>query len=308
MKTRPSVVVTGVSSGIGLGITEFLTAKGVRVFGSVRRCRDADRITERFEGQVVPLIFDTTDPDAVQAASTYVEQILEGETLLGLVNNAGIGTAAPLLHVPLSEFRQQLEVNVIGTLNVIQRFTPLLKGPAAGRIVNIGSTAGRIGIPFFGAYSASKHALNGMSESLRRELLLYGIDVITVVPGAVRTAIWDKAEELDLGAYKATPYGPLIERFRKGMVRDGRDGMEPEIIGEAVYLALTGKQPSTAYLRIAKRLENWTAPTTLPSRWVDKLIGAKLGLKLLPCSKTHSEARSSHRFEGSSTVEPCRRD
>lgn len=288
MKIRPSVVVTGVSSGIGMGITESLVAKGMRVFGSVRGNCDADQIAEAFKGQVVPLIFDTTDPDAVQAASREVRNLLGGEALLGLVNNAGIGTAAPLLHVPLSEFRRQLEVNVIGTLNVIQQFTPLLRGPGrvAGRIVNISSTAGSIGIPFFGAYSASKHAPNGLSESLRRELLIYGIDVITVVPGPVKTAIWDKAEDLDFDAYQATPYGDLIEKFRKGMVRDGRNGMAPEVIGQAVYPALTVIRPKPTYLRIAKSLENWAIPTRLPPRWVDKLIGAKLGLRLLPDSKT----------------------
>ena len=277
-----SVVVTGISSGIGLGVVEVLAARGLRVFGSVRRQDDADRVTDRFKEQVVPLIFDTTDTEAVAAASAHVREILGTEPLLGLVNNAGVGTAAPLLHVPLSEFRQQLEVNVIGTLNVIQQFTPLLTSPVAksGRIINIGSTAGRIGIPFFGAYSSSKHALEGLSESLRRELMIYGIDVITVVPGAVRTAIWDKAEDLDFSMYKHTSYGALIERFRMGMVRDGRKGMEPQVIGEAVLAALTKRRPATSYVRVAGRLKNWTLPTILPTRLVDALIGKQLGLKI----------------------------
>jgi NAD(P)-dependent dehydrogenase (short-subunit alcohol dehydrogenase family) len=280
MKTQPNVLVTGASSGIGWAVTEALTARGIRVFGSVRNRLDAERLLNAFKEQVVPLIFDTTDVDAVAAATNQVRDTLDNEPLFGIVNNAGTGTAAPLLYVPIAEFRQQFEVNVIGTLNVIQHFVPLLRstGKTPGRVINIGSTAGRIGIPFFGAYAASKHALNGLSESLRRELLIYGIDVITVVPGPVRTAIWDKAEALDFRAYRDTPYAGLIDRFRDLMVRDGRNGMEPGVIGDAVFTALTTTRPRSTYVRVAGLLKNWILPTRLPSRWVDRLIGNQLGL------------------------------
>ncbi len=218
--------------------------------------------------------------DAVTTASKQVRDTLNNEPLSGIVNNAGIGTAAPLLHVPIAEFRQQFEVNVVGTLNVIQQFVPLLRTPGTtpGRVVNIGSTAGHIGIPFFGAYAASKHALNGLSESLRRELLIYGIDVITVVPGPVKTAIWDKAEHLDFRAYRDTPYAGLIDTFRDVMVRDGRNGMEPRVIGDAVFTALTTTRPRSTYIRVTGLLKNWILPTRLPSRWVDRLMGDQLGL------------------------------
>ena len=280
MKTQPNVLVTGASSGIGWAVTEALTAGGIRVFGSVRNRLDAERLLNAFKEQVVPLIFDTTDVDAVAAATKQVRDTLDNEPLFGIVNNAGTGTAAPLLYVPIAEFRQQFEVNVIGTLNVIQHFIPLLRstGKTPGRVINIGSTAGRIGIPFFGAYAASKHALNGLSESLRRELLIYGIDVITVVPGPVKTAIWDKAETLDFRAYRDTPYAGLIDRFRDLMVRDGRNGMEPQVIGDAVFTALTTTRPRSTYVRVAGLLKNWILPTRLPSRWVDRLIANQLGL------------------------------
>ena len=280
MRTQPNVLVTGASSGIGWAVTEALTARGIRVFGSVRNRLDAERLLNAFKEQVVPLIFDTTDVDAVAAATKQVRDTLDNEPLFGIVNNAGIGTAAPLLYVPIAEFRQQFEVNVIGTLNVIQHFVPLLRstGKTPGRVINIGSTAGRVGIPFFGAYAASKHALNALSESLRRELLIYGIDVITVVPGPVKTAIWDKAESLDLRAYRDTPYAGLIDTFRDVMVRDGRNGMEPRVIGDAVFTALTTSRPRSTYVCVTGLLKNWILPTRLPSRWVDKLIGDQLGL------------------------------
>ncbi|AXC16230.1 Oxidoreductase (plasmid) [Acidisarcina polymorpha] len=280
MKTQPNVLVTGASSGIGWAVTEALTARGIRVFGSVRTRHDAERLLNAFKEQVVPLIFDTTDVDAVAAATKQVRDRLDNEPLFGIVNNAGTGTAAPLLYVPIAEFRQQFEVNVIGTLNVIQHFVPLLRstGRTPGRVINIGSTAGRIGIPFFGAYAASKHALNGLSESLRRELLPYGIDVITVVPGPVKTPIWDKAESLDFRAYRGTPYAGLIDTFRDVMVRDGRNGMEPRVIGDAVFTALTTSRPRSTYVCVTGLLKNWILPTQLPSRWVDRLIGDQLGL------------------------------
>ncbi len=280
MKTQPNVLVTGASSGIGWAVTEALTARAIRVFGSVRTRHDAERLLNAFKEQVVPLIFDTTDVDAVAAATKQVRDTLDNEPLFGIVNNAGTGTAAPLLYVPIAEFRQQFEVNVIGTLNVIQHFVPLLrsKGRTPGRVINIGSTAGRIGIPFFGAYAASKHALSGLSESLRRELLPYGVDVITVVPGPVKTAIWDKAESLDFQAYRDTPYAGLIDTFRDVMVRDGRNGMEPRVIGDAVFTALTTSRPRSTYVCVTGLLKNWILPTRLPSRWVDRLRGDQLGL------------------------------
>ena len=281
MGKQASVVVTGVSSGIGLGITQILVAEGIRVFGSVRTTADAVRLQQSFGELVVPLLFDVTDVSAVQSASRQVQEVLEGEPLTGLVNNAGAGTAGPLLHLSLAEFRTQLEVNLVAPLNVIQQFSPLLRGTAGkrpGRIVNIGSTAGRMGIPFMGAYSASKHGLEGLSESLRREMLIYGIDVITVIPGPVKTAIWDKAEALDLTAYRNTPYADLLNKFLKFMVHEGRSGLDPEEIGSAVLAALTQAPPRPAYVVVPKKFKNWTLPNLLPTRLVDRLIGKQFGL------------------------------
>jgi len=169
-------------------------------------------------------------------------------TLTGLVNNAGVAVPGPLLHLPLEEYRRQLEVNLVAQLSVTQAFAPLLgadtkrKGQP-GRIVNISSTAGKIGLPFLGAYVASKHALEGMSESLRRELMIYGIDVIVIVPGSVVTAIWDKGEAEDLSMYQGTDYAAIGERFRRLMITEGRNGLSPDRLGQTVYTALTARRP-----------------------------------------------------------------
>ena len=179
MKT---VVVTGASTGIGWGCVKVLIAAGSRVFGSVRKQADGDRLSAAFGPNFTPLLFDVTDEAAVAAGARQVEAALGGETLSGLVNNAGIAVPGPLLHLKIDDFEHQLAVNVTGQLIVTQAFAPLLgvdrsrKG-VPGRIVMISSVGGKNAMPFLGAYSASKFALEGMSESLRRELMPFGIDV-----------------------------------------------------------------------------------------------------------------------------------
>src|SRR5919108_313280 len=173
-----SVVVTGVSTGIGWGIVKVLLQKGFRVFGSVRKTQDAERLSEEFGENFVPLIFDVTDEAAVQAGARQVREQLKGETLFGLVNNAGIAVPAPLIHQDTDDFRHQLEVNLVSVLIVTKAFVPLLGSDRSlrgkpGRIINISSVSGKVGYPFLGAYAASKHGLEGFSESLRRELMLY---------------------------------------------------------------------------------------------------------------------------------------
>ena len=207
-----SVVVTGVSTGIGWGITKVLIQNGFRVFGSVRKTQDAERLTKEFGEAFVPLTFDITDEPAVQAAARQVRAQLNGETLFGLVNNAGIAIPAPLIYQPTDDFRHQIEVNLIGALIVTKAFVPLLGSDHSlrgnpGRIINISSVGGKRGGPFLGAYVASKHALEGLSESLRRELMFHGIDVIIIGPGAIATPIWDKAENMDTSLYENTEYG-----------------------------------------------------------------------------------------------------
>ena len=216
-----SVVITGTSTGIGWGSAKVLIAAGFRVFGSVRKQADADRLVQEFGTNFVPLIFDVTDEKAVQAAAAKVRTALGGETLFGLVNNAGVAIAGPLLHLPIADFRQQIDINLTGVVITTQAFAPLLGADTSlkgkpGRIVNISSVGGRNGTPFMAPYNASKFALEGLSESLRRELLLFGVDVIIIGPGAIATPIWSKAEQVDVTPYRSTPYAPARDRIQIG--------------------------------------------------------------------------------------------
>jgi NAD(P)-dependent dehydrogenase (short-subunit alcohol dehydrogenase family) len=277
-----SVVVTGASTGIGWATAKLLIDRGFRVFGSVRKQADADRLKGEFGANFMPLLFDVTDEAAVLAAARDVRAALNGEKLAGLVNNAGIAVAGPVLGLSADDFRRQMDVNVIGPIIATQAFGPLLgadtslKGPS-GRIVMISSVAGQNGNPLTSAYSASKHAIEGLSEGLRRELMLFGIDVIIVAPGAVKTPIWSKAEEVDISSYKNSPFLPAMEKMRAFMLNLGANGLPPERIAETVYAALTLPRPKVRYSIVPDPVRVGMMKA-LPKRALDKLIAKRLGL------------------------------
>jgi NAD(P)-dependent dehydrogenase (short-subunit alcohol dehydrogenase family) len=277
-----SVVITGASTGIGWATAKLLLDREFRVFGSVRKQADADRLRGEFGTNFIPLLFDVTNEAAVLAAAREVRAALGGETLFGLVNNAGIAVAGPVLELAADEFRRQLDVNVIGPIVSTQAFGPLLgsdpslKGPR-GRIVMISSVAGKNGNPLVSAYSASKFAIEGLSESLRREMMLFGIDVIVIAPGAVKTPIWSKAEEIDISGYKNSPFFPALERIRKYMLQLGEAGLPAEKIAEAIAEALTSAHPKVRY-QITPDPMRHLITAVLPKRMVDKLIAKRLGL------------------------------
>jgi NAD(P)-dependent dehydrogenase (short-subunit alcohol dehydrogenase family) len=279
-----SVVITGVSSGIGWGTAKILVQKGFHVLGSVRKIEDAERLTgELGQDGFTPLLFDVTDESAVREAAEKVRHVLKGETLFGLVNNAGIAVPGPLVHLSVDEYRHQLDVNLISPLIVTQAFFPLLGGDPslkgkAGRIINISSVGGKMAWPFLGAYNASKFGLEGFSESLRRELMLYGIDVIVVAPGPVATAIWDKAETTDLSAYHRTDYVTSMNNFQNYAIERGRQGYSSERVGEAIHKALTTEKPKVRYAVVPKPLSNWWLPRLLPKRILDRIVAKNFGL------------------------------
>jgi NAD(P)-dependent dehydrogenase (short-subunit alcohol dehydrogenase family) len=277
-----SVVVTGASTGIGWATAKLLLDRGFRVYGSVRRQADADRLRGEFGANFTSLLFDVTDEAAVLAAAREVRTALNGETLSGLVNNAGIAVAGPVLELSADEFRRQMDVNVIGPIISTQAFGPLLgsdpslKG-SKGRIVMVSSVAGKNGNPLTSAYSASKHAIEGLSESLRREMMLFGIDVIIVAPGAVKTPIWAKAEEVDVSPYKNSPFFPPLERMRKFMMHLGEIGLPPEKIAETIADALTSAHPKVRY-QVTPDPMRHLVTSMLPKRTVDRIIAKRLGL------------------------------
>jgi hypothetical protein len=278
-----SVVITGASTGIGHACAKLLLDKGYRVFGSVRKQADADRLRSEFGANFTPLLFDVTDEPAVLAAARDVRAALNGETLAGLINNAGIAVTGPVLELSADEFRRQMDVNVIGPIISTQAFGPLLgvdqslKGPK-GRIVMISSVAGKNGNPLTAPYCASKHAVEGLSESLRRELMLFGIDVVIVAPGPVKTPIWTKSQgDFDTSRYNNSPYLAAMQKVTAYMQHLDSIGLPPETIAQSVYNALTLPKPKTRY-QIAPDPMRHLMMQWLPKRMVDRIIAKRIGL------------------------------
>ena len=281
-KQNKTAVVTGASTGIGHAIVTALLAKGWHVYGSVRKESDADALREALGEDFSPLIFDVTDGEAIARAADIVRGELQGRTLNGLVNNAGIAVGGPLRYLPLDELKHQMEVNLYGVLRVSQAFIPMLgadksfKG-SRGRIVNMSSVAGKNAAPIMGPYAMSKHALEALSTSLRRELLPHGIDVAVIGPGAVKTPIWDKAEDINAEQYRDTEYYNLLVDMRNAMIEYGADGLPPETIGNLAVDILEGRAKKTRYAILKNKFMMWTLPRLLPTRMVDRIVAKRFG-------------------------------
>jgi NAD(P)-dependent dehydrogenase (short-subunit alcohol dehydrogenase family) len=279
-----AVVVTGASTGIGRAAVASAVKGGSHVFAGVRKQADAKGLTAEFGKAVTPLIFDVTDEAAVAAAAAKVGKALGKRKLFGLVNNAGMAVAGPLLHLTTQDLRRQMEVNFIGAHIVTQAFLPLLGADTdrtgqAGRIVMISSVGGEAAFPFLGAYSASKYAMEGYSEALRRELMLFGVDVVIIAPGAIATPIWDKSDDGSIEAYRETRYGPILERVRDFMLTNGAKGLPPSKVGDLIWRALSKPKPKTRYRILRGEFVQITLPKFLPKRTVDGAIAKLLGLQ-----------------------------
>jgi NAD(P)-dependent dehydrogenase (short-subunit alcohol dehydrogenase family) len=275
MATR-TVLVTGASTGIGEATALYLKTLGFDAVGAVRKDEDAERLEAR---GVRTMRVDVTDAEQIAAAHQELGDI----PLAGLVNNAGIAVAAPLEFLPMDRLRQQLEINLIGQAAVTQAFLPALRR-ARGRVVMVSSIGGRVALPLLGAYNASKFGLEGLSDSLRRELRPQGVDVIVVEPGGVKTLIWKKGEELADEMLEAVPpeaerlYGRMISTMRAETKRiEQVRGMEPREVAEAIGTALTTPRPRARYVVGRDAKVRAAMGRFLPPRVMDRLIARALG-------------------------------
>jgi NAD(P)-dependent dehydrogenase (short-subunit alcohol dehydrogenase family) len=266
-----TVLVTGASTGIGEATALHLKELGFDAVGAVRKAGDAERLQSRGLRTVK---LDVTDPGSIASARAE----LGDAPLAGLVNNAGIAVAGPLEFLPLDQLRLQLEINLVGQVAVTQQFLPALRA-ARGRVVNVSSIGGRVALPLVAAYNASKFALEAISDSLRRELLPQGVDVIVIEPGAVKTPIWRKGNELADELQRQAPpeaerlYGPLVEGVRRQTVKiEQKTGIEPREVAEVIGRALSAKRPRTRYLVGTDAKLRASVAKVLPDRVMDRLI------------------------------------
>ena len=266
-----TVVVTGASTGIGEATALHLRERGFDVRACVRSDGDAERL--RSAG-VSPMRLEVTDAGSIAAAT----EELGDAPLAGLVNNAGIAVSAPIEFVPIAELRRQLDVNLVGQVAVIQALLPALRR-GRGRIVNVSSIGGRVALPLAGPYAASKFALEGLSDSLRREVSQFGIEVSLVEPGGVKTPIWKKGRETaeqiaaQLPPEAAELYGGMVEVLRRETAKIAEErGMEPGRVARTIGHALTARRPKTRYLVGRDAKIRWALAKRVPDRMFDRLV------------------------------------
>lgn len=281
--TRGAVVITGASTGIGRTSALHLDALGFRVFAGVRKAADGEALRRDASDRLTPLSIDVTDAASIEAAAKEVAGALGGEGLAGLVNNAGIVVSGPLEFVPMDEWRQQMEVNFFGLVAVTQAFLPLVR-KAKGRIVNVSSIGGKVSTPFLSPYAASKHAVEGLSDSLRRELRSLGIFVSLIEPGAVATPIWKKGNaaakerRAQLSEEANALYGAAMGKLQEAVGKVEKGAIPPEEVAKAIAHALTADRPKTRYLvGIEAKVQN-ALSSLLPDRMMDGFLARFLGI------------------------------
>src|SRR5579884_2685576 len=267
-----SIVITGASSGIGEACARYFDKKGFRVFAGIRQAADGERLRENSSDRLTPIPLDVTDTNTIQEAVRAVGR----KEISGLINNAGVVVAAPIELLPLEQLRRQLEVNVVGNVAVTQAFLPLVRN-GRGRIINIGSIAGRTSLPMTGAYAASKHALEAITEALRMELAEWGISVSIIEPGAVRTPIWEKSSRMaDEMVAQARPddydlYRHMIAKMRKAADQMGAHAIPVDQVVAAVNHALTAARPKTRYV-VGSEAKVRILMNHLPDRTRERII------------------------------------
>jgi NAD(P)-dependent dehydrogenase (short-subunit alcohol dehydrogenase family) len=277
------VWITGTSTGIGAACALDLAGRGFRVFAGVRKESDGQRLQSQAAGELVPVTVDVTDAEAVRAAAAMLAAAVGEAGLAGVVCNAGISVPGPLELLSGSEFRRQLEVNVLGTHAVAVAALPLLRA-ARGRIVIIGSITGFVVPPYYGAYAASKHALEAVADALRMELRPWQIGVSIVEPDYTATPIWGKLDSAltrlggDGSPQVKEFYESRVQQLRRATARMGQvAGSTSKVVG-AVRHALCAPHPKARYpVGLRTRLARWGA-YHLPTSVLDWFLGKAVGL------------------------------
>ena len=274
------ILVTGAAKGIGQATALHLAKQGFHVFAGVRKVEDGAALQAQAGASLTPVLLDVTVGEQIAATAQQIGVTVGGAGLYGVVNNAGMAVPAPLEFVPLDELRRQLEINVIGQVAVTQALLPLVR-QAKGRIVNVSSIGGRLASPLMGPYNMSKFAVEAMTDVLRQELQADGIAVVAILPGAVATPIWGTATATADQLIAAMPpamlerYGKMIEGVRKFAANGAKNGAPPQLVADAIALALTAARPRTRYVvgRDARFAARFVAP--LPDRWRDRLMASR---------------------------------
>jgi short-subunit dehydrogenase len=262
------VLITGASSGIGRACAEFLASKGFKVYAGARKQEDIKELN-KIEN-ITALEIDVTKQDTIEKAIEYIKNKKTG--LNAVINNAGIARAGPLMDLPVEDLQKQFDVNLFGIHRITKAVFPLLL-ESKGKIIMISSDSGFFATPFFGPYCSSKFAVEGYSDSLRRELLIFGVKVVIIEPGRVNTAIWEKGEELLkllLEKLKGSIFEKIAVEVGKYAIEKGKtEGLNPREIAKVIHKILLIKEPKTRYL-IAPDKMRYRLIKILPDKTIDK--------------------------------------
>jgi NAD(P)-dependent dehydrogenase (short-subunit alcohol dehydrogenase family) len=282
--SSPAMVITGASTGIGEACALELDRRGFRVFAGVRKESAAEKLRAKASGRLTPILIDVTDGASIAAAAAAVGEAVGNAGIAGLVNNAGIAVAGPLELLPVDALRQQLEVNVVGPVAVTQAFLPLLR-LARGRVVNISSVSGGMSAPYLGAYSASKFALEAITDALRIELRAWDIGVSSVEPGPIATPIWEKSIHTGnqlterVAPNRLALYDADLAAMRQAVGRSAETAAPVERVVRAVVHALTAKRPKTRYFLGWSVRVCFKCMKMLPDRVRDWIVRKQIGLR-----------------------------
>ena len=271
-----SILITGCSTGIGAALVLEYLKQGFIVFGSIRDKKMEPLLKKKYGNNFIPLVFDVTNYSQISKAYKKVKLKLKGANLGILINNAGIAQLGPVEHISSEEFDLHLRTMVLGAFNCVQIFLPLLGTEnrlTPGKVINISSGGGSIGQPFMASYCSSKHALEGFSESLRRELLIYGIKVIIIAPRAFKTAIWEKSNvDKRASEFRKTVYSQAFSKFT-GFIKDAsKEGQDVEVLARKIYKISTLTKPKVKYSMGPSGLQFFLI-RTLPKKLIDKILG-----------------------------------
>ena len=269
MVSGRSILITGVSSGIGAATAEHFLARGWRVIGTVRKVGDADRLTESWNDGFNPLVLDVTDNDRVEHLRAEVEELLHGEPLDVLCNNAGTSMPAATVYQSVPGFRDAIELNLVAPFAITRSLFPLIRRPG-GRVIFVGSLAGVDPLPFCAAYSAAKHGIEALAGSLRVELSQHGIGISVIAPGSVRTAIGSKIGPDTPIEGADSEFGPAFGRMAGHMAREAQLALDPIKVARMIERACTDRKPRARYVVTPGYFENWVLPRLLGQRWAEK--------------------------------------
>lgn len=278
-----SVLISGASTGIGRDCALDLDRRGWIVFAGVRKEQDGDTLKAKASERLQPVMLDVADSDQILEAAMSVNDVVGEDGLSALVNNAGIAIGGPVEFIPRDEWRLQFEVNLFGSVELTQACLPLLR-TGQGRIVNISSIAGRSAMPFTAPYCASKHALEALSDSLRLELWRWKIPVSLIEPGAIKTPIWDKAQERTDDFRDNSPeelmdlYGDALSEFNRVIANAAQNSIPVEAVTRAIRKALTARRPRHRYV-VGNDARQRLILNMLPTRWQDSILARLLKLK-----------------------------